>query len=100
MAEYRLGNYAEVRRLAEQALRQTGAETRARVEALNLLGVYAMELGSLDEMEAHFLAASDLARRTGYEEASYRALHDLSCVYGLRPVGSATAVDPADRLGL
>lgn len=84
LAEYRLGNYAEVRRLAEQALRQTGAETRARVEALILLGVYAMELGSLDEMEAHFLAASDLARRIGYEEARYRALHDLSCVNGLR----------------
>lgn len=83
-AEYRLGNYPEVRRLADLALERTGAETRTRVEALILLGVYAMELGSLDEMENHFLAASDLARRTGYEEARYRALHDLSCVYGLR----------------
>jgi len=83
-AEYRLGHYPAMRDLVEQALAQAGESASAQAEALNLLGIYAMELGRLDDMETCFLNASDLARRAGDEKTRFRTLHNLSLVYGLR----------------
>lgn len=81
---YRLGNYAKCRELAEQALVLTAEVSKARIEALLLLGVYAMEQDALDDMESYCYRAAELCRAIGDNEARYRALHNLSQVYALR----------------
>ncbi|MCX8061452.1 MAG: tetratricopeptide repeat protein [Anaerolineales bacterium] len=84
MVEYRLGHYDRVHQRARKALELTGEVTHARADALILLAAYAMEQDSLDEMEACCLQAAEIARKLGYETTRYRALHNLSQVYGLR----------------
>lgn len=84
LIEYRLGHYPQARQLAEQVLANTEENSRARVEALLLLGNCAMEQDSLDEMESCCLKAAEICRCIGFEEARFRALHNLSQVYSLR----------------
>lgn len=82
---YRLGHYAEARVAAEQALTHAELLSRNRADALILLGLYAFETDSLAEAESLFLAADDLCRQIGYDQARFRALHNLAaCVYSLR----------------
>ena len=82
---YRLGHYAEARVAAEQALTHAALLSRNRADALILLGLYAFETDSLAEAESLFLAADDLCRQIGYDQARFRALHNLAaCVYSLR----------------
>ncbi len=84
LVEYRLGQYENVRQRATEALRLTGRMTVARADALILLAAYAMEKGSLDEMESYSLQAAEISRQIGYETTRFRALHLLSQVHTLR----------------
>ncbi len=82
---YRVGNYADARASAEDTLRHAGGASRARADALIVLGNCAFENGSLDDAESFFLRATDLCRQMGYEHSRFRALHNLAaCVYAMR----------------
>ena len=82
---YRLGNYADARASADDALRHASDLSRARADALIVLGNCAFETGSLDDAESFFLGATDLCRQIGYEHSRFRALHNLAaCVYAMR----------------
>lgn len=82
---YRLGNYADARASAEEALTHAGSASRAHADALIILGSIAFETGTLAETESFLLRAADLCRQIGYEHSRYRALHNLAAgVYALR----------------
>lgn len=82
---YRLGHFENMKELAARALSQAGEESRARADALLLLGNYAFETGSLDDAEAYFQEVADLSRQIDYPLARYRALHNTAAgAYSLR----------------
>ncbi|MBN1485801.1 MAG: tetratricopeptide repeat protein [Chloroflexia bacterium] len=82
---FRQGRYAEARALAERALQQASPESRARVDALLMLGLCAAETDDPAAAEAFYHQAASLARLIGYHRALQRALHNLAAnVYVLR----------------
>lgn len=82
---YRLGHFDKMGALARQALSQAGEETRARADALILMGIYAFETGSLGDAESNFLYAADLCRQIDYPFSRFRALHNMAaCIYSMR----------------
>lgn len=82
---YRLGHFKKMGEFARQSLSMAGQKTRARADALILLGVHAFETGSLEDAESYFLGAADLCRQIDYPHSLFRALHDIAaCIYSMR----------------
>lgn len=78
---FRLGQYAEARALAQEALDLTDPlqeePAAAHAEALLLLGMCALETNSLAECEAYYRRAANLAREIGHALLFQRAMHNL-----------------------
>ncbi|NOZ71013.1 MAG: tetratricopeptide repeat protein [Chloroflexi bacterium] len=74
---FRLGHYEQSQSLASAALPHATDDTRARVDALLLLGLNAAETDDPDAAEAYYHQAIDLSRQEGYDEALIRGLHNL-----------------------
>ncbi len=75
---FRLGQDAQARALAQEALALTGPESPARAEALLMLGMCASETDALAGTEAYYRQAADLARTLGDHLLHFRALHNLA----------------------
>ncbi len=76
-AFFRLGDYAEARRLCELALAR-GEEQQAGVDALRLLGIIALETDEMSAGEAYLRRVVALTRRNGDDMMLARTLHNLS----------------------
>ena len=74
---FRLGHYDRAKEMAQEALGQVDQASRARADALILLGNWAGETQPLSEAEAFFRQAVDVSREIGHTVARMRALHGL-----------------------
>jgi DNA-binding SARP family transcriptional activator len=76
--QFRVGQYDEARILAEEALTHTASESRARADALLLLGLCAAETDDPAAAEDFYHRAIELSRKLAYYRALLRSLHNLS----------------------
>ncbi|MEA3334856.1 MAG: tetratricopeptide repeat protein [Chloroflexota bacterium] len=97
--QHHLGHYEQACALAEQALAHTSPDSRARVDALRILGSCAHESGDLTTAEQFFHCAIDIARELGHYHALQSCLHSLAaCVY--IPRGQFELAQAADEESL
>lgn len=85
---FRLGQYAQARGLAQQALDLTtppdDGNSIVHADAMLMVGMCASETAPLDDAEQILLQASDLAREIGHPVLRLRTLQNLADLYGLR----------------
>lgn len=77
-AFFRLGNYSECEHLSQEALQQVGEESRAKVDALRLLGICALECNQMTVGENYLRNSIALSRQIGSNWQLVRSLHSLS----------------------
>ncbi len=75
---FRLGQYEEAERLAQEALSRSPADSPVHADAWQVLGNCASSIGLFSQAEAAYRRAADLAREIGYDRARVAALHGLA----------------------